>query len=183
MGAASKAVPFTPVIMLSAAKTRDLVDSAKFRRLNASLVVSAAASDRLLQSLGEGTSDYVLASREGTVAVRVRLAVESMEATDQQLGRGTAVIDWSRAVISNGGNRVSLSRTELRLLGCLVEADGDVVPRATLIGRAWPRDQVSPVERENALAVYMCMLRKRLAAVGLRSALETVRGHGYRVVL
>ena len=40
-----------------------------------------------------------------------------------------------------------------------------------------------PSERENALAVYVCTLRKRLAAIGLGQALQTVRGVGYRLVL
>jgi len=57
------------------------------------------------------------------------------------------------------------------------------VPRATLISRAWPKRKPVAAERENALGVYIHSLRKRLAAIGLANALQTVRTVGYRLDL
>ena len=52
-----------------------------------------------------------------------------------------------------------------------------------LDARAWPKRKLPAAERENALGVYIHSLRKRLAAIGLRNALQTVRRVGYRLEL
>jgi DNA-binding response OmpR family regulator len=78
---------------------------------------------------------------------------------------------------------VSLSRTELRLLSGLLESNGEPVAGATLIERAWPGDGAPGGDPKNLLAVYVWSLRKRLSAIGLGSALKTVRGTGYRMAL
>jgi len=71
----------------------------------------------------------------------------------------------------------------LRLLSGLLENNGQAVRRETLIERAWPRRRPGGSETENVLAVYICTLRKRLAAIGLANALHTIRGVGYRIAL
>jgi DNA-binding winged helix-turn-helix (wHTH) protein len=71
----------------------------------------------------------------------------------------------------------------LRLLAALFDGAGKPVSRKELIARVWPSDDMPATERENALAVYVCSLRKRLAAIGAASALVTVRGHGYRLTV
>ena len=80
-------------------------------------------------------------------------------------------------------NRVRLSRTELRLLEALLRGDGATVTRLQLIERVSAGSSLRRSERENALTVYVCMLRKRLSAIGLRNALHTVRRPGYRLNL
>jgi two-component system phosphate regulon response regulator PhoB len=147
------------------------------------LVTTLAAADRLLRSVGEGVEDYVLSSSDGRVSVRVRVSVDGVDDLVQRLRKGRLSVDWSRATVANGSNRVSLSRTELRLLGALLEHPGKAVSRPVLIARTWPRDPVVTPERENALGVYVYTLRKRLAAIGFGDALRTVRGIGYRIVV
>jgi DNA-binding response OmpR family regulator len=153
------------------------------RSISARLITTARSSERLLQSAGEGTEDFILSSVDGRVSVRVRLAIGDVEAAAQRLADSSVTVDWSRATVSHARNRVTLSRTELRLFSGLVEASGEPVPRAALIARAWPRDRLPGPERENALGVYVFSLRKRLAAIGLGDVLRTVRGVGYRLVL
>jgi DNA-binding response OmpR family regulator len=57
------------------------------------------------------------------------------------------------------------------------------VTRAQLIERVWAGSNLRRSERENALTVYICTLRKRLSSVGLGGALHTVRRMGYRLAL
>ena len=145
--------------------------------------MSAPAAARLLQMIAAGVDDYVISSADGRISVRGRLSIESVDCSEQCLPGSNVVVDWSRATIANDGNCVRLSRTELRLLSALLENNGQPVRRATLIERGWPRREVGSSESENVLAVYICALRKRLAAIGLPSALQTVRGIGYRIAL
>jgi len=150
--------------------------------LAAELQMSPRAGERLQQHVDADGNDFVLSSADGQLSVRLRLSLPR-EASEHRTGDAKILIDWSRSTIACGSRRVTLSRTELRLLAAVFEDDGKPVTRSVIIGRVWPGSALSTAERENALAVYVCMLRKRLSAVGLGSALQTVRGLGYRFVL
>jgi DNA-binding response OmpR family regulator len=122
-------------------------------------------------------------SADGRFSLHVRMAIDPAQLAEESLGDGRLVVNWSRATMSNGDARVSLSRTELRLLGGLLDGNGTTVSRARLIAHGWPKDKMRPADRENALSVYIWSLRRRLSVIGLGSGLQTVRGVGYRIVL
>jgi DNA-binding response OmpR family regulator len=153
--------------------------------LEARIDASAAASARILRALHGGCGTFVLSAVDGQMSARVQLTVVNTPAaeTEYKLGSARVTVDWSRSTIASGARRVTLSRTELRLFAALVGGDGHALSRAELISRVWPDDALPDADRENALAVYMCSLRKRLTLVGAGDALQTVRGLGYRAVL
>jgi DNA-binding response OmpR family regulator len=153
------------------------------RSVTAKIVLSPRAAERLVRAVASGADRYILVTADGGLSLHVRLAIDPNQPDEQRVGNGKLVVDWPLATIASGRNRVSISRTELRLLGGLLEGNGRPVPRAQLVARAWPLDSVSPTERDNALAVYVCTLRKHLAAIGLGHTLQTVRGVGYRFVI
>ena len=153
------------------------------QRVTARLVMSAPASQRLLQLVGEGVYDYLLIPVNGGLSVRLNLTINTVQSIEQPATGGKVVIDWVRSAVSNGDNRIAMSRTELRLLNALLERPNIAVPRADLIAKLWPTETRTLSDTENALGVYVCGLRKRLAAIGLGTALQTVRGVGYRIRL
>ncbi|MMZ62145.1 Response regulator protein GraR [compost metagenome] len=55
----------------------------------------------------------------------------------------------------------------------------EVVSRDRLLEKIWD-DQV--FVDDNTLNVYVTRVRKKLAALGIEEALQTVRGQGYRLV-
>ena len=75
------------------------------------------------------------------------------------------------------GTPVELSKNEQKLLRILVENEGRIVKRETLIDRIWT-DGAEYVD-ENALSVTVKRLRDKLAA---EEWIETVYGTGYRWV-
>jgi len=145
--------------------------------------MSGPSTARLVQMIATGVDEFVLTSADGRISVRARLSIDSVDFSEQCLPGSNVVVDWTRATVANDGNCVRLSRTELRLLSGLLENNGQAVRRETLIERAWPRRRPGGGETENVLAVYICTLRKRLAAIGLANALHTIRGVGYRIAL
>jgi DNA-binding response OmpR family regulator len=145
--------------------------------------MSAPATARLVQVIATGVDEFIITSADGRISVRARLSIDTVDFAEQCLPGTNVVVDWTRATISNEGSCVRLSRTELRLLSGLLDNNGQAVRRGALIERAWPRRKLLGIECENALAVYICALRKRLAAIGLANALQTVRGVGYRIAL
>ena len=159
-----------------------LVASSNDRRLTATLMMSESASQRLLSVLASGTSDFRLSAADGSLMLRLQLAVSAASAAEEHV-KDRLFIDWSRSTVSNESSRVRLSRTELRLLEALLRANGSTVTRLQLIERVWAGSQLRRSERENALSVYICTLRKRLTAIGLGGALHTVRRMGYRLAL
>jgi DNA-binding response OmpR family regulator len=159
-----------------------LVGESSGRRLTATLMMSETASQRLLGVLARGETDFRLSAADGSLMLRLRLAVSTTTAAEEHI-KDRVFVDWSRSTVSNESNRVRLSRTELRLLEALLRANGATVTRLQLIERVWAGSTLRRTERENALTVYICTLRKRLSAVGLRNALHTVRRMGYRLVL
>ena len=146
----------------------------------AHITTTVAAGERLLGAVASGIEEFSVVSDDGKIAVRVRLTIDSMQVAEEQLGDSGVVVDWSRGTIANGDGRVRLARMELRLLAALIERNGKPIAKAQLAARLWPSASGVP-EKENALAVYICGLRKRLAAIAMGSALETVRGVGYRL--
>jgi DNA-binding response OmpR family regulator len=150
--------------------------------IDARLETTTISGARLLDILENGTNEFILSSADGSLTARVRLVVNGIHSNEERVGNGKIAIDWSRSTVASRAGRVTLSNTELRLLAALAEGDGAPMSRSALIRRIWPRDALPVHDRENALAVYVCSLRKRLSTIGLGTALETVRGIGYRVV-
>jgi DNA-binding response OmpR family regulator len=150
--------------------------------ITARIISTASGGERLLAAIARGTTNYSLVSEDGKVALHVRLILDSVQVAEERLGDSGVVVDWSRSTIARGEAHVRLTRTELRLLAALLEQDGEPVPRGKLVARLWPGSD-SGCGKEPGLAVYVCGLRKRLAEIGLRNALLTVRGTGYRLVV
>jgi DNA-binding response OmpR family regulator len=151
--------------------------------VHARLQTTIIAGRRLIDALEAGANDFVLTSVHGTLSIRVRLAIKGVHSEEQHVGASNVSVDWSRSTVTSGRSTITLSNTELRLLAALLEGNDAPVARLALISRIWPADSLPIHDRENALAVYVCSLRKRLTGIGLGSALQTVRGVGYRLSL
>lgn len=157
-------------------------DASEVRTVSAQLRVTAASLARLLSVTGS-YSDFMLSSADGATTIRVELAVSSVPDGELVLGNGGIVLDWSRSTITRGAQRVSLTRMELRLLCALMEYAPGAASREQLASRLWPSHSDPAHKPDMALPVWICGLRRRLASLGLRDAIETVRHTGYRLSL
>jgi len=88
-------------------------------------------------------------------------------------------LDKDRLYLSLGDRKVELSLTEVKMLEELMRRGEEVVSRDRLLEKIWD-DQV--FVDDNTLNVYVTRVRKKLAALGIEEALQTVRGQGYRLV-
>jgi len=87
-----------------------------------------------------------------------------------------AVIDQSAAEFK--GKRVELSKKEFQLLCLLMKNIHRIVTREELLEALW--DDLEFVD-DNTLSVNITRLRKRLEELGIRDAVDTVRGLGYQM--
>jgi len=95
------------------------------------------------------------------------------------LRAGSLVVDTARHDVTCGGQLVTLSPTEFRLLVTLTERAGSVVPPAILLSEVWGPEYIDSID---SLKPVVSRLRRKLAAcAGGRPLIETVRGFGYRL--
>ncbi len=85
-------------------------------------------------------------------------------------------LDRVHRIVRIQGAPRALTARESELLACLIVAGGDVVSRADLRERVWPR---IADRGTNLVEVHLSRLRDKLGPQA--SIVETVRGAGYRL--
>lgn len=88
-------------------------------------------------------------------------------------------LDKDRLYLSLNDAKVELSLTEVKMLEELMQRGEEIVSRDRLLEKIW--DDQTFVD-DNTLNVYVTRVRKKLSALGIEDALQTVRGQGYRLV-
>ncbi|MBL8413335.1 MAG: response regulator transcription factor [Propionivibrio sp.] len=88
---------------------------------------------------------------------------------------GEVVLDTLHSRVTVGGQALTLTSHEYRVLDYLMHHPGQLVSRSTLIEHIYAQD----FDRDsNTVEVFIARLRKKLP----EGAIETVRGLGYRLV-
>jgi len=101
--------------------------------------------------------------------------------TDPVLRFGSVEMNRIDRSVLHGGRAVLLTGKEFSLLEFLLRRDGQCCSREELLEGVW---QSSPEVAPNVVDVYITYLRRKLSAAwpqALESAIETVRGAGYRM--
>ncbi|WP_210129275.1 response regulator transcription factor [Staphylococcus sp. GDX8P66P] len=87
-----------------------------------------------------------------------------------------ATLDLTKDSINKGDQVIYLSKTEMIILEMLVKKQDTIVTRETLITALW--DDEAFVS-DNTLTVNVNRLRKKLADINMKDAIETKIGKGY----
>lgn len=91
---------------------------------------------------------------------------------------GDIEIDFERAVLSKGGQPVTLASKEMQLLRYLVDNRGRVVPREELLQNVW---EYSSDVSSRTIDVHVAWLRQKLEDNPQNPKhIHTIRGKGYR---
>ena len=146
--------------------------------LPVTILTDARAHARVLASIARGDDRFIISSLNGAIVLRARLA--RIATVDIQYG--SLSIDWCSGTVTSATGRLTLSRTELRLLGALLAHREKPVAHAKLLECTWPgveSDGPPGAVRLYQLQTYMYSLRHRLALLGARERLETVSGTAY----
>ncbi len=136
----------------------------------------------IVAGLEAGADDYItkpfsLAVLRARVNTQLRRMRENGEKQETTWVYGRYRFCFDRMEYSVDGKQVELSKNEQKLLRILVENEGRILKRETLIDRLWT-DGAEYVD-ENALSVTVKRLRNKLDA---GAQIETVYGSGYRWV-
>jgi TolB-like protein len=92
---------------------------------------------------------------------------------------GPFLLDTARGTLTRDGSALAVGQRGLRILQALLDADGGVVAKATLMAQAWP----GLVVEDSNLSVQVAALRKLLGPAASGSDwIVTVPRMGYRLV-
>ncbi len=139
--------------------------------------------DPALQALAHGADDVVPPPHSvGTVLLRARLiSARNARGDDKQRApqsAGRVLVDRLSRTILGKDESMTLTGREFELLERLLQANGQVVPRDTILSDIWGSDQDS----DAVLDATVHRLRRKLESDPADpSILTTVRGIGYRL--
>ena len=127
--------------------------------------------------LDSGADDYI-AKPFGTMELisRIKALLRRTAAADVEYTVGKLYVNKTKHIVTVDGKETELTLKEFELLCLLLENQGLVLSRASLMDHVWGME----LERENrTLDVHIRTLRAKLGPAG--SLIETVRGVGYRM--
>jgi two-component system, OmpR family, response regulator len=145
------------------------------------IVVSALGEvDDKVDLLDAGADDYLVKPFAfAELAARVRAAVRQGAASGRVVTVGDLTLDTKTRVAKRGEHvEADLPSREFALLEYLMRHPGQVLTRQQLLDSVWGIDFDAG---SNVVDVYISYLRRKLDPPGMPSAIETVRGAGYRV--
>ncbi|MEO1008997.1 MAG: response regulator transcription factor [Planctomycetota bacterium] len=148
------------------------------------IIMLTAKADEIDQVVGLtlGADDYVTKPFSMKVLLaRIEAIFRRMSqrpgTSDPLLRIGGVVLDPGTHEATIDGESLPLTLTEFRLLSALIEADGRVLTRGSLMSQAMgPGVQVT----ERTIDVHITSIRRKMGAWGTH--IKTVRGVGYRAL-
>ena len=146
-------------------------------------VIMLTARDTVMDKvtgLDMGAEDYVTKPFEiEELLARIRVCLRKTarrEATARARVAGPLALDVGRHTVTCQGQPVELTHREFDLLRILMENQGIVMSRATLMERVWGYDYMGET---NIVDVYVRYLRSKIDDVYGVKLIHTVRGVGY----
>ncbi len=143
-------------------------------------ISSAADNMNIIMAMNMGGDDFIAKPFDINVLIAkvcaiLRRTYDFTEAMQVIEARG-AILNLNDMTMEHKGETVELTKNEFRILQTLMENEGRVVSRNTLMTRLWESDMY--VE-ENTLTVNINRLRKKLEKIALKDFIETKPGSGY----
>ncbi len=162
----------------------DVVRAIRERSAIAVIVLTAQASSHdVVAGLDAGADDYVTKPFDvAELLARIRASIRRSVGEPEELRDlvvGEIEIRPRSAQVLVRGLPVQVTRTELKLLNALAQADGDVISREQLLQRVWQYDYLGDSRMVDA---HIRRLRLKIEEDPTDpTLLLTVRGLGYRL--
>ncbi len=97
----------------------------------------------------------------------------------EHLSAGDLTLDLESYDLACNGKSIHLSFKEFSIARILMGSPGQVISKETLINKAWGQESSAG---DNNVEAYISFLRKKLAHLGSKAKIETLRKAGYRFV-
>jgi DNA-binding response OmpR family regulator len=150
---------------------------------NAAPVLMLTARDEVpdkVRGLDRGADDYMtkpFATDELLARVRA-LTRRQGEVVLDKLEFSDLVLNLPASELRRGEKSVRLGFKEFELMKILMANTGMITPKESLISRVWGDDSYA---EDNNVEAHISFLRKKLAYLGSRTGIATIRKMGYRL--
>ena len=155
----------------------------RLRREKQTPVILLTARDAVMDKvngLDTGADDYItkpFAIEELLARLRAALRKRGQQAAEEKvLAVGPVRLDPLRHAVTVSGEAVTLTSREFQLLQCMMENEGIVLSRETLLSSVWGYDYMGET---NVVDVYIRYLRQKVDEAHGVKTLHTIRGVGY----
>ena len=129
---------------------------------------------QIVRGLDAGADDYVTKPfRLLELLSRIR-ALLRRKTTTTTYQFGDIIVDISNMTVKKDGETLFLTPTEFQILSALIQNNGVIVTRTSLLQRIWDSD--GNFIDDNTLSVHISRLRDKIGA----NHIATIRGTGYR---
>ena len=173
-------------LMLPRMHGHDVCQQLRMNRVQIPVIILTALDslDNVVEGLRMGADDYVtkpfafeeLLARVETVTRRHREFADQ----DQTLRAGKLEFDRRSLRFTVGGEEVRMTAKELAIIELLMSKPGTLFSRERILSNVWG---LSKDPLTNVVDVYIGKLRKKIDGDSGPSAIETVRGLGYRLAV
>ena len=146
------------------------------------LTAKTQEADRVV-GLEMGADDYVpkpFSPRELVARVKAVLRRSAPAEVPDVWRCGALTVDWERRLVKLGGKAVQLTPKEFQLLRTLVESNGRVLSRDTLLERVWGYDRSVEIQ-SRTVDIHVSQLRQKLGEEGKRILTSTGAGYRFRM--
>lgn len=143
-------------------------------------VTSRNSSMDELKALSLGGDDFITKPYDLPVLLARIQAIlrRSGKSENERITAGSLTLLLSTGEIEYAGNKMDITKNEVKILACLMKTPGRIISRADLIEFLW--DNQVYID-DNTLSVNMTRLRNKLAEIGLPDYIATKRGQGYKI--
>ncbi|MHA4135207.1 MULTISPECIES: response regulator transcription factor [Bacillus cereus group] len=138
-----------------------------------------------IMALENGADDYIAAPfHYGVILARIRSHLRRVygeyasKSNERIINRSGLILYTDRMELKYDGKLISLTKKEGQLVELLLKNYPSLVHREEIFNKLW--DGMKYID-ENTLSVYITRIRYKLKELGIRNALETIRGSGYRL--
>ena len=145
------------------------------------LLTARDATDDKVAGYDSGADDYMtkpFAPAELLAHLRA-LTRRQGDVQFERINAGDLSLDLESYDLSCNGKSIHLSFKEFSIARILMGSPGAVVSKDELISRAWSNESSAG---DNNVEAYISFLRKKLAHLGSKAKIETLRKVGYRFV-
>ena len=149
------------------------------RRLPVIMLTARSSEFDKVTGLDSGADDYIskpFGMMELISRIRAVLRRMGPETEEKSWRIGSLYVQPGRHIVQADGADVALTYKEYELLCALLEADGRVLTRDTLLSTIWGYDFDGDTR---TVDVHIRRLRQKLGEAG--SCIETVKGIGYKI--
>ena len=169
-------------VMLPGMSGNDIVHEMRREQISTPVLMLTARTSLQdkVEGLDSGADDYMTKPFEAPELL-ARLRALTRRRGDVLLDEVTfadAKLDLTTHDLSCGDKKVHLSGKEVEVMSILMASTARVVSKQDLLTRVWGADAEAS---ENSVEAYVSFLRKKLAHVGSKVQITTLRMLGYRL--